>query len=100
MKNPAAEFIDVFKTYRSPWRPGKVISALRGVCLGVEEGEVLALLGPNRAGKSTMLKILLGLSRPDRGQVQRLGKPLRVRSTLAGVGYMHESQAFPRYMTA
>ena len=93
-----AEFVS--KTYRAPLRPGRTVEALRGVSFGIEPGEVFALLGPNRAGKTTLLKILLGLCRPSGGRVSRLGRPLSERSTLARVGYMHENQAFPRYLTA
>jgi ABC-2 type transport system ATP-binding protein len=100
MPSLVAEFVDVSKTYRAPWPPGRDVRALRGVSLGIEPGEVFALLGPNRAGKTTLLKILLGLCRPSGGRVVRLGRPLSDRSTLARVGYMHENQAFPRYLTA
>jgi ABC-2 type transport system ATP-binding protein len=96
----AAEFVDVSKTYRDWLRPGRSVHALRGVSFRVSPGEVFALLGPNRAGKTTLLKILLGLCRPGGGRVYRLGQPLSERSTLARVGYMHENQAFPRYLTA
>jgi ABC-2 type transport system ATP-binding protein len=100
MPSPVAEFVAVSKTYRAAWRPGREVRALRGVDLAIGPGEVLALLGPNRAGKTTLLKILLGLCRPSGGRVVRLGRPLSDRSTLARVGYMHENQAFPRYLTA
>jgi ABC-2 type transport system ATP-binding protein len=66
----------------------------------VARGEVLALLGPNRAGKTTLVKLLLSLCRPTSGRVLRLGKPIDDRSTLARVGYVHENHAFPRYLSA
>ena len=97
---PAVEFAEVSKTYRAALRPGRTVQALKGVSFTVEPGEVFALLGPNRSGKTTLLKILLGLCRPSGGQVSRLGRPLSERGTLAHVGYMHENQAFPRYLTA
>jgi ABC-2 type transport system ATP-binding protein len=100
MPHLAAEFADVSKTYRARWPSGREIRALRGVSFGIEPGEVFALLGPNRAGKTTLLKILLGLCHPSEGRAIRLGRPLSDRSTLARVGYMHENQAFPRYLTA
>jgi len=96
----AAEFVDVSKTYRAPLRPGRKVEALRGVSFRIEPGEAVALLGPNRAGKTTLLKILLGLCRPTAGRVFRLGRPHSERSSLARVGYMHENQAFPRYLSA
>ena len=100
MPNPVAEFVDVSKTYRSALRPGRTVEALRGVSFVIEPGQVFAILGPNRAGKTTLLKILLGLCRPGGGSVLRLGHPLSERSTLARIGYMHENQAFPGYLTA
>jgi ABC-2 type transport system ATP-binding protein len=96
----AAEFDDVTKVYRaSPYR-GRAVEALRGVSFSVGPGEAFALLGPNRAGKTTLLKILLGLCRPGGGRVRRLGRPIAERATLARVGFMHESQSFPGYDTA
>jgi ABC-2 type transport system ATP-binding protein len=100
MPNHAAEFVDVSKAYRPPVGRGPAIQALREVSLAVEPGEALAILGPNRAGKTTLLKTLLGLCHASTGRVFRLGRPLSDRGTLARVGYMHENQAFPRYLTA
>jgi ABC-2 type transport system ATP-binding protein len=95
-----AEFHDVTKTY--PWGllKRKAVTAVAGVSLRVERGEVFGLLGPNRAGKTTLIKMLLSLCRPTSGQVSRLGRPAADRSTLARIGYVHENQAFPRYLTA
>ncbi|MGO8308669.1 ATP-binding cassette domain-containing protein, partial [Rhizobium ruizarguesonis] len=45
-------------------------------------GEVLALLGENGAGKSTCVKLLAGVHRPDGGQVVMLGKPVALASPL------------------
>ncbi|MDR3638308.1 MAG: ABC transporter ATP-binding protein [Isosphaeraceae bacterium] len=100
MPTPVVAFADVCKTYRSPLRPRRTVQALRGVSFEVEPGEVFALLGPNRAGKTTLLKVLLGLCRASGGRVTRLGRPLAERDTLARVGYMHENQAFPPYISA
>ena len=48
---------------------GRPIPALRGADLVVEPGEVVALTGPSGCGKSTLLDVVLGLRRPDSGQV-------------------------------
>jgi ABC-2 type transport system ATP-binding protein len=89
----AAAFDRITKTY------GRV-PAVRGVSLSVPAGGAFALLGPNRAGKTTLIKLLLGLAHPTTGTAHRLGAPVRDRGTLARVGYMHENHAFPRYLSA
>jgi ABC-2 type transport system ATP-binding protein len=100
MPTAVAEFDAVSKTYRTALHRGRTVQALREVSFQIEPGEAFALLGPNRAGKTTLIKILLGLCHPSGGRVLRLGRPLTERNTLARVGYMHENQAFPRYLTA
>ena len=45
------------------------VKALRGVTLHVESGETVALLGTNGNGKSTLMKCIMGLVRPDRGRL-------------------------------
>ncbi|HEY3621121.1 MAG TPA: ATP-binding cassette domain-containing protein, partial [Roseiarcus sp.] len=50
------------------------VSALRGVSLQVGRGEVVALLGANGAGKSTMLRTISGLMLPKSGEIRFLGQ--------------------------
>jgi len=50
------------------------VQAVAGVDLAIAPGEVVALLGPNGAGKSTTVDMLLGLSRPDSGEVKIFGR--------------------------
>jgi ABC-2 type transport system ATP-binding protein len=97
----AAVFDQVVKTYRTGFLGrGEGVPALRGVSLTVPAGGVFGLLGPNRAGKTTLVKILLSLTAPTSGTITRLGAPLSERGTLGRVGYMHENHAFPRYLSA
>ena len=96
----AAQFESVTKEYPARWPRGRRVRALEGVALTLGRGEVLGLLGPNRAGKTTLVKLLLSLCRPTAGRVTRLGAPADDRRTLARVGYVHENPAFPRYLTA
>jgi ABC-2 type transport system ATP-binding protein len=95
-----AEFTDVTKTYAHGLLRRRAVEAVRGVNLRIEPGQVFGLLGPNRAGKTTLVKLLLSLCRPSGGAVSRLGHPLSERGTLKDVGYVHENHAFPRYLTA
>jgi ABC-2 type transport system ATP-binding protein len=96
----AAEFVHVAKTYNHPLFRSRKVEALRDVSLRIEPGEAFGLLGPNRAGKTTLVKVLLSLCRPTAGAAMRLGQPAGDRSTLADVGYVHENHAFPNYLTA
>lgn len=96
----AADFQNVFKKYRGSGPRGSPIRALDGVSFRVGRGEAAGLLGPNRAGKTTLVKILLNLCRPTSGAVYRLGRPIDDLSTLARVGYVHEHPALPRYLRA
>ena len=50
------------------------VKALKDVQLHVKPGEVMALLGENGAGKSTMMKILSGIYTRDTGEVEIFGK--------------------------
>ena len=99
MPETAASFRDIHKRYRA--HPlARATEALAGVSFDVPAGCVFGLLGPNRAGKTTLVKLLLTLAKPTAGTIERLGRPGRERKTLARVGYMHENHAFPRYLSA
>ena len=64
------------------------------VDLGVNEGELVALLGENGAGKSTLMNILYGLYTADKGEILVDGKPLVLgspaESIAAGIGMVHQ----------
>lgn len=49
------------------------VRAVRGIDLRVEPGEIVAFLGPNGAGKTTSIDMMLGLTRPDQGDVEVFG---------------------------
>jgi ABC-2 type transport system ATP-binding protein len=93
-------FDNIAKEYPSGFLGRQRLRAVDGVSFAVQPGEAFGLLGPNRAGKTTLVKLLLSLCRPTSGTVTRLGRPASDRSTLARVGYVHENPAFPRYLSA
>lgn len=76
------------------------LEVLRGVDLEVRPGRVTGLVGPNAAGKSTLIKSILGLVRPDAGELQVLGQPVngdeRYRHR---IGYMPQAARFPDNLT-
>jgi ABC-2 type transport system ATP-binding protein len=77
-------------------------AALVGVSLAVAEGEVYALLGLNGAGKSSLVRCLLGAQRPSAGRALLFGREVwRERADLlAQVGVVPEEPDAPRAMTA
>ena len=70
--------------------------ALFGVSLSVRAGEVLALLGANGAGKTTVLRSILGLTRARRGDIRFQGKSIASRATheiaRAGIGWVPDDR--------
>jgi len=75
------------------------IKAVQGLDLNISEGEIFGLLGPNGCGKTTTIKILLGLVRPDHGKAAILGRPIGKRGSLDGVGYMPQETALYEELT-
>ncbi len=70
------------------------IPVVRNVNLAVREGEFLGVIGPNAGGKSTLLKLILGLLQPDAGEITVFGKrPEKGRSR---IGYVPQHPAFSR----
>ncbi|HET7434116.1 MAG TPA: ABC transporter ATP-binding protein [Thermoanaerobaculia bacterium] len=81
-------------TYGLSMRYGRE-TALDGVDLRVSEGAVYILIGANGAGKSTAMKVLLNLERPDAGRAEVFGldTALRGPEARAQIGYIPEQQA-------
>ena len=60
-------------------RFGSVV-ANDGICLGLQRGKVLALLGENGSGKTTLMNMLAGIYLPDEGEILADGEPVTIRS--------------------
>jgi len=65
----------------------------------VRRGEVFGLLGLNGSGKTTAIKLLMGLHLPTKGEVELLGRPVPDVETLARVGYAPEAAYLNRSLT-
>ncbi len=90
MKTPAIEVKDLWFSYGAD-------NILRDVTLTLERGDFLGILGPNGGGKTTLLKLMLGLLKPDKGTILILGaSPLEATRR---VGYVPQGTdlniAFP-----
>lgn len=68
-KRPALIFAGVEKSFGPK-------AVLRGLDLEVRGGETMVVLGPSGSGKSVLLKLALGLLRPDRGRIELAGEPV------------------------
>jgi ABC-2 type transport system ATP-binding protein len=75
--------------------------AVRDLSFSVPEGAICALLGPNAAGKTTTIKLLMNLLRPTQGAVAVLGRDSRLldAAALQRIGYVSENQRLPDWMT-
>jgi len=84
---PLLEMMGICKQF-----PG--VTALDDVCLTLDSGEVLALLGENGAGKSTLVKILSGVYTMDKGQIKINGDIVDIRNVWdamkLGIGIIHQ----------
>lgn len=70
------------------------VPTLSSIDLRVEAGEFLGIVGPNAGGKSTLLKLILGLLQPQSGRIRVLDKVPRSASRL--LGYVPQYPSFPR----
>jgi len=78
-----------------------MITAVKGVSFNLDEGEIVALIGANGAGKSTILRTISGLERAKSGSIQFLGKELTKmpahKIVEAGIAHVPEGRrVFPR----
>lgn len=80
------------KTYKV--KRSASITALAGLSLSLKKGEIYGLLGPNSAGKTTFLKIILDLVRQDSGSVSLFGVPNSHYDARKPVGYSPEETGF------
>lgn len=96
---PVIRINNLSKVYRDFWGRKKV-RALNSLSLDVRRGEVFGLLGPNGSGKTTTLKLLLGLLFPTEGEVSILGKPASDVSKNERIGYLPEESYLYRFLNA
>lgn len=95
----AIELIELKKTYREGvW--GKTRVGLTGVSFQVEQGEIFGFLGANGAGKTTAIKIALGLQKADAGAVKIFGDDSLSGDTKSRLGYLPERPYLHQNLTA
>ena len=90
---PAVRTLELTKHY------GAAV-ALSGLTMVVPRGEVFGFLGPNGSGKTTAVKLLLGLTRPTGGEAWILGQHAGDRATRRHVGYLPELFRYQGWLSA
>jgi ABC-2 type transport system ATP-binding protein len=90
---PAVRTLELTKHY------GPAI-ALSGLTMVVPRGEVFGFLGPNGSGKTTAVKLLLGLTRPTGGEAWVLGARAGNRQTRSRIGYLPELFRYQGWLSA
>ncbi len=90
----------IIETHHVAKRFGR-FEAIEDLSLSVPEGSVFALIGPNGTGKTTTIRMLMNILRPDRGDITVLGTPSRrlAPRDFARIGYVSESQQPPEGLT-
>src|SRR5438132_12081725 len=87
------------KVYRDFWGRKKKI-ALQALNLQINRGEIFGLLGPNGSGKTTTIKLLLGLLFPTEGEALVLGQPADEVKKNERIGYLPEESYLYRFLNA
>ncbi len=93
-------FQNLTKVYRRS-HLGRVTESrgLNGLSLEIRKGEVFGLLGLNGSGKTTTIKLLLGLLRPTKGTVEVMGRLMPNLESLKHIGYLPEAAYINKYLT-
>lgn len=90
MEHPIVEIKNVWFSYNGQ-------TVLEDISLNIRQRDFIAMIGPNGGGKTTLLKLILGLLKPDRGTVWILGNPTEKASH--HIGYVpqnvHVNRSFP-----
>src|ERR1700730_2701939 len=98
-KHAIVETRNLTKVYRDFWGRQKKI-ALNALNLEIYRGEIFGLLGPNGSGKTTTIKLLLGLLFPTDGEAFVFGKPAADVTKNERVGYLPEESYLYRFLNA
>jgi ABC-2 type transport system ATP-binding protein len=96
---PALETTGLSKSYPTGMLHRGRRPALEDLTLTVPQGEVFGYLGPNGSGKTTTLKVLMGLLRADRGTARVLGMSHTERGWRHRAGYLPENPYLYDYLT-
>lgn len=87
------------KTFRDFWKRPRV-EAVKDLNLDIRPGEIFGLLGPNGSGKTTTIKMLLGLLYPTKGRISVFGRPPTDVAVKSRIGFLPEESYLYRFLVA
>ena len=90
------EFEGVSKSFKLK---GKWLRAVHDLSFAIRPGEAIGFVGQNGAGKSTSMKMLMGMLRPDQGGIRLMGREAGDERARRGVGYVPENPYLYDYLT-
>ncbi len=97
MSQPLIQFDHVSKEFSGDfWK--KKIRALEDVTFEVRQGDIFGFVGPNGSGKTTSIKVLMGLIQPTTGHASILGKPPNDAAAKRTIGYLPENAYYYDYL--
>ncbi len=96
---PIVSTAGLCKTFRDFWRRPRV-EAVKDLNIDIRPGEIFGLLGPNGSGKTTTIKMLLGLLYPTRGRISVFGRAPSDVSVKGRIGFLPEESYLYRFLVA
>ncbi len=96
---PVVQTAGLCKTFKDFWQRPRV-EAVKDLDLDIKPGEVFGLLGPNGSGKTTTIKLLLGLLYATKGRISVFGKAPTDVSVKARIGFLPEESYLYRFLVA
>jgi ABC-2 type transport system ATP-binding protein len=95
---PVIETVNLTKVYEGAFR-GQDVKALQNLSIAIQEHEIFGYLGPNGSGKTTTIKMLLGLIFPTSGTIRIMGKSdIGAAAVRKNIGYLPEGAYYPDFL--
>ncbi|WP_051148655.1 ABC transporter ATP-binding protein [Desulfospira joergensenii] len=98
LEQTAIKLKGIHKSFSNGWLKKSLV--IKNLDLEIKNNEIFGYLGANGAGKTTTFKLMLGLIKPDKGEISFWGNPVSDLKTRALVGYLPEHPYFYSYLTA
>lgn len=96
---PVIEAQDLSKTYKAGIFSSQSVEALKKVNFRIDKGEIFGYLGPNGSGKTTTIKMLLGLIFPSSGTIKILGREdIASHDIRMKIGFLPEGAYYPEFL--